>query len=167
MHELSPEEISGLPAELLAQLSCRAYPHPVRAAIEATIGERGANVDDVLIGVFRQTKKILSRNAAMGHLYRMQQDGVIVGNGEGFYTMRPTRGAGHVSQNREALAIKIVEVSKSMADGYRRNISQFSTVAENDVSEKCACAASNTGFFILQALGFSNDDIKRFAGNHG
>lgn len=66
-------------------------------------------------------------------------------------------------QNREALAQKVVEVSKSCADGYRRNISQFNTANENTTAERCACAASNTGFFILQALGYSSDDIRRFA----
>lgn len=70
-------------------------------------------------------------------------------------------------QNREALAQKVVEVAKSCADGYRRNISQFNTSNENTTAERCACAASNTGFFILQALGYSSDDIQRLARDNG
>jgi hypothetical protein len=64
--------------------------------------------------------------------------------------------------NREELGRKIVEVSQNHADGYRRAIGQYRTEQENDVSEKCACAASNTGFFLLQALGYSNEEIKAF-----
>ncbi len=65
-------------------------------------------------------------------------------------------------QNREALGLKIAEVAQSHAEAYRRNIAQDKTSSENETSEKCACAASNTGFFMLSALGYSTDDIKRF-----
>ena len=53
---------------------------------------------------------------------------------------------------------KVVEASQACADGYRRNISQFNTAAENDTEEKCSIAASNTGWFILQALGLTNEE---------
>jgi hypothetical protein len=62
--------------------------------------------------------------------------------------------------DREELARKIVEVSRDHADGYRRNISQFNTAHENEVAERCATAASNTGWFLLKALGYSDDEIK-------
>lgn len=64
-------------------------------------------------------------------------------------------------QNREALGRKIVEVARNHADSYRRNISQFNTANENGVAERCACAASNTAWFLLKELGYSNDDVKR------
>jgi len=66
MHELSAKELEGLPPELLAQLSSRAYPHPVRQAISVTIGERGANIDDILIGVYRQIGKCSAAMARWG-----------------------------------------------------------------------------------------------------
>lgn len=65
--------------------------------------------------------------------------------------------------NREALGQKIVEVCKDHAAGYRRGKSQFNTAGENEVLERCACAASNSAFFVLSALGYSTDDINRFA----
>lgn len=64
--------------------------------------------------------------------------------------------------NREALGLKIAETAQSHAEAYRRNISQDKDASENETSEQCACAASNTGVFVLSALGYSTDDIKRF-----
>ena len=60
---------------------------------------------------------------------------------------------------RDDYAYKVLEVSAQMADGYRRNITSFSTDAEKDASEKCATAASNTGYFICAALGLSHEEI--------
>ena len=62
---------------------------------------------------------------------------------------------------RWALGLKILDAAQAHAEGYRRAISQFNTARENGESERCAIAASNTGWFILQALGFSSDYIKR------
>lgn len=50
--------------------------------------------------------------------------------------------------DREALAHLIVQVCREHADGYRRNISEFNTACENSTAERCACAASNTGWFL-------------------
>jgi Holliday junction resolvasome RuvABC DNA-binding subunit len=63
--------------------------------------------------------------------------------------------------DRDGLARKIVEVSRDHADGYKRAITSFSTEAEKDIAEKCACAASNTGWWLLTALGYSNEEIRR------
>lgn len=63
---------------------------------------------------------------------------------------------------RDELGRKIAEVARNCADAYKRNISQSNTTHENDVHEKCAIAASNTGWFLLTALGYSNDQIKQF-----
>lgn len=60
----------------------------------------------------------------------------------------------------DAIAQKILETAISVSDGYRRNISTWNTDAENDTSEKCARAASNTGFFILESLGYSSEQIR-------
>lgn len=62
--------------------------------------------------------------------------------------------------DRDALGKKIIDASKSIRDGYTRNVSQFNTAHENEIAERCATAASNTGYFILQALGYSNDEIR-------
>lgn len=62
--------------------------------------------------------------------------------------------------DRDELARKIVEVSESCREGYRRNISQFNTAHENETAERCACAASNTGWFLLKALGYSDEEMK-------
>lgn len=62
--------------------------------------------------------------------------------------------------DRDEVARMVVTVSRNHADGYKRNISEFNTERENEIAEKCSIAASNTGFFLLQALGFSGDEIK-------
>ena len=64
--------------------------------------------------------------------------------------------------DREELGRKIFEVSQACSDGYRRGITSLSTDAEKDMNEKCACAASNTGFFLLQALGYTKEDMDRY-----
>lgn len=60
--------------------------------------------------------------------------------------------------DRNEIGRKIINVSQGCADGYRRNISQFNTAHENETAERCACAASNTGYFLLEAFGFSKDE---------
>lgn len=62
--------------------------------------------------------------------------------------------------DKDEAARMILSVSQACADGYKRNISQSNTEHENDVAEKCAIAASNTGRFLLQALGYSSEEIK-------
>lgn len=65
---------------------------------------------------------------------------------------------------REAIGRKIMEVSQVCSEGYTNAISeQFQTPAEQDANRKCANAASNTGYFILQALGFDKDEIRTLA----
>ena len=63
--------------------------------------------------------------------------------------------------DRDGLARKIAEVSRNHADGYIRALTSFSTEAERDVAEKCAIAASNTGWFLMNALGYSNEEIRQ------
>lgn len=64
--------------------------------------------------------------------------------------------------DRDALARKIIEVSSSCRDGYKRNVNRFNTVHENETAERCAIAASNTGYFLLLALDYSNEEIKSY-----
>lgn len=65
---------------------------------------------------------------------------------------------------REALGRKIMEVSQMCSEGYTNAISeQFQTPAEQEANRKCAIAASNTGVFILGALGFDSDEIRTIA----
>lgn len=60
----------------------------------------------------------------------------------------------------DSVARKVYETSQVVAEGYRRNISDLNTPEENRAAEQCSIAASNTGYFILTALGFSSDEIK-------
>jgi hypothetical protein len=61
---------------------------------------------------------------------------------------------------RYEIGHKVMEVSQACSEGYTRAISeQFQSPAEQDANRKCAIAASNTGYFILQALGFTKDEI--------
>lgn len=63
--------------------------------------------------------------------------------------------------DRDLVGRKVMEVSQLCADGYTRAISeQFQTEAEREANRKCAIAASNTGHFILEALGFSKEEIR-------
>lgn len=64
--------------------------------------------------------------------------------------------------NREQLGMKIYEVARNHADAYERALTSFSTEQEKDVAKKCACAASNTGYFLLQALGYEKSEMDRF-----
>jgi hypothetical protein len=63
---------------------------------------------------------------------------------------------------REELGRKIIEVSQICAEGYGNAISQFQTPDEQEANRKCAIAASNTGYFILEALGFDKEEIQHF-----
>jgi hypothetical protein len=70
-----------------------------------------------------------------------------------------TTGDQRPPMTREDFARIALDTAQAAADGYKRNISQFNTEHENDVAEKCAIAASNTGYFILISLGFTPREI--------
>jgi hypothetical protein len=63
---------------------------------------------------------------------------------------------------RDVLARKIIETSDDCRQSYMRNVSQFNTAHENEMAERCANAASNTGYHLLRALGYSDDEMKDF-----
>ncbi len=67
-------------------------------------------------------------------------------------------------EDRERLGKLIVQVSRDHAEGYRRSITQWDDKARRTAAENCANAASNTGWFILKALGFSDDKIRKYTG---
>lgn len=68
--------------------------------------------------------------------------------------------------DREEVGRKVMETSQACSEGYTRAISNFQSAAENEASSKCAIAASNTGYFILQSLGFSNEEIRVLRGKY-
>lgn len=72
-----------------------------------------------------------------------------------------------VSQHSQASATLVYQTSQTMAKGYRDAVNQFSTDAEREIAEKCAAAASNTGFFILEAMGYSTKEMQALAMNGG
>jgi hypothetical protein len=58
---------------------------------------------------------------------------------------------------KEDVAQKVVDVSQMVAEGYRR--------AEGG-NDACATAASNTGVWILEALGFNMQEIRAMVDAH-
>lgn len=62
--------------------------------------------------------------------------------------------------DRDAVAKIVMNTSMTMADLYRIGITSSSTNAQKENAWACAVAANNAGVFILQKLGFSNDEIK-------
>lgn len=65
--------------------------------------------------------------------------------------------------DRDEIGRKVMEISQACSEGYKRAITSFSTDAEKDAGEKCSIAASNTGWFILDSLGFSNEEKRALA----
>ena len=61
--------------------------------------------------------------------------------------------------DRNEVGRKIVEVSQVCSEGYMRSFdSHFRTETERAADSASATAASNTGWFILEALGFSVEE---------
>jgi hypothetical protein len=56
---------------------------------------------------------------------------------------------------KEKIGQKVVEVSQMVAEGYR-----------NSGNEECATAASNTGVWILEAIGFDMKEIREMVDAH-
>jgi phosphosulfolactate synthase (CoM biosynthesis protein A) len=62
---------------------------------------------------------------------------------------------------KEEIGKRVTETARTVSDGYKQAISEhFMTDAEREANAKCGVAASNTAYFILQALGFSNAEIR-------
>lgn len=89
---LRPEELDGLPLELLDELSEGAVPDKVDGAILAALDARGgiASLDQIIVGIYKATKELSKRNTLTSKLYRMTQKGIIfpVPGRKGAYSLR-------------------------------------------------------------------------------
>ena len=89
---LRPEELEGLPAELLAELSEGAIPDKADLAIINAIDQRGgiATLDQFMTGLYRTTNELIKRNTLTSKLYRMVQKGTVfpVPTRKGVYSTR-------------------------------------------------------------------------------
>jgi hypothetical protein len=68
--------------------------------------------------------------------------------------------------DRDEVGRKIIETSQEVSAGYRRNI-QDGAFSSNEKHDACAIAASNTGYWILQSLGFDQSEIAELIENRG
>jgi hypothetical protein len=55
----------------------------------------------------------------------------------------------------EAEAVRVLEITRTLADGYRRQ--------GGECNEMAAIAVSNAGYFIVSSGGFSHEAIRRMA----
>jgi Holliday junction resolvasome RuvABC DNA-binding subunit len=63
--------------------------------------------------------------------------------------------------DRAEVGRKVVETSQNCSEGYMRSFSsQFRTPEDQARDSAAATAASNTGVFILEGLGFSQEEIR-------
>ncbi len=76
--DLVSEDLIGLPAELVEQLSARWRPNKTPNKILSLIGDDGATRDDILIRMYRTYRVVMTRNAVIGHLFRLTKKGVLV-----------------------------------------------------------------------------------------
>lgn len=92
---LSPDDIDGLPDELIKELSI-SEADKTEFAIVALINDAGGilSLDRILIGVFKNTGEIFKRTAMTSKLYRMSQKGLVYGvpNKKGWYSTQEVTG---------------------------------------------------------------------------
>ena len=88
---LTPEDIEGLPEELIQELSI-SEADKVEFALAGLIEEAGGvlSMDRILIGIYKKTGEIFKRTAMTSKLYRMSQKGLVFGvpNKKGWYSTR-------------------------------------------------------------------------------
>lgn len=89
---LQPDELEGLPKELLDELSEGAVPDKADAALLQVIRDRGgvASLDQIIVGIYKKTGELVKRNTLTSKLYRMSQKGTIfpVPEKKGVYSTR-------------------------------------------------------------------------------
>jgi hypothetical protein len=89
---LKPDELEGLPSELLNELSDGAVPDKAELVLFQVIDERGgiASLDQILVGLYRKSGELMKRNTLTSKLYRMAQKGQIftVPEKKGVYSTR-------------------------------------------------------------------------------
>lgn len=87
--QLLPQDLEGLPPELLEELSVQSVDR-LEMAIFAALTEAGGivSLDRILIGLYKKTGEIHKRSAITAKLYRMGQKGVIynVPSRKGWYS---------------------------------------------------------------------------------
>lgn len=69
--------------------------------------------------------------------------------------------------DRSAVGRKVLETSRVIAQGYRDPLPPVAADFDPVKAEACAIAANNTGYFILQTLGFSHDEIRALTADQG
>jgi hypothetical protein len=74
---LEPNDLEGLPPEVLEQLSSCNKPRKGEMLVWNAIGEDGASIDQILVRVWRSTKTVLKRNVVAGQIFRMKKAGLI------------------------------------------------------------------------------------------
>lgn len=65
-------------------------------------------------------------------------------------------------EERYQLGWRIFEISQAQRRGYLSAPNQFSTPFQEAQAEAAATAASNTGWFILKSLGYSQDELAAY-----
>ena len=75
---LVPDDLDGLPEELIQELSI-ASSDKSEFTILTLLREAGGimSLDQILVGLFKQTKEIHKRSAVTNRLYRMSQKGLV------------------------------------------------------------------------------------------
>ena len=74
-YDLTHDDLSDLPQAVLEQLSTRLKPKPTKdEQILAIINKQGgtASIDQMLIDLYREDKKVTTRNAVIGRLNRLK-----------------------------------------------------------------------------------------------
>jgi hypothetical protein len=92
---LMPKELSGLPPELLGELSGGGIDKQELLIIELIESAGGTlSLDRLLIGIYKRTGEIMKRALLTAKLYRMSQNGMIfrVQKKKGIYTTDPFKG---------------------------------------------------------------------------
>lgn len=86
---LTPQDVEGLPEELLAELTFSGADKSEMALIQVINDNGGiASLDQILVGIFRKNGEIFKRSALTSKLYRMIQKPLIfaVPNKKGVYS---------------------------------------------------------------------------------
>lgn len=93
---LRPEDLTGLPPELLAQLNI-SETDKLEASIVEVVNEAGGTIilDKLIIGLYRKTGEVPIRQPLVNRLYRMSKKGLVfsVKGKKGIYTTNPALGA--------------------------------------------------------------------------
>jgi uncharacterized protein (DUF2384 family) len=88
---LTPDDIDGLPDDLIDELSISGS-DKVEFAILNVLEESGgiASLDQIIVGLYRQTEEIHKRTAITNRLYRMVQKGIVFSaqGKKGVYSLR-------------------------------------------------------------------------------